>query len=265
MPSKNIVIDKSFLRSAGREEVNEIAKNHKLLICDALTYECLKDTPKNRAVLFRKLPDFGTACEYIPTVGSLIDYEIKNRVACGAPSQHIKHRDYSIYKNLCDENYILPKEQIRVLKNKACDFDMDSQILQTLVKWKFENYLNRPEKNEKQKFEFKVLADQDYINGVIGKASEQVGSKIPSCITFTPDWVTYRFFQAFELFSYDIFHRYDCIETITKSSKAFEKLKHDLIDLNYFILATLEGGFATKEKKLKEWWPLLCLEGTIYE
>jgi hypothetical protein len=78
-------------------------------------------------------------------------------------------------------------------------------------------------------------------------------------------WITYRWFQVYELFAIDLRYRYETFETITNTPKALEKLRHDILDAKYLILATLEGGFATKEKKLVRWWRLLQPEGCLYE
>jgi hypothetical protein len=43
-----------------------------------------------------------------------------------------------------------------------------------------------------------------------------------------------------------------------------ERIRHDVLDAQYLMLALLEGAFATKEKKMCEWWGKLMPEGVLY-
>ena len=52
----NIVIDKSYLQGASREQVSDLASQHTLLMSIPLLYECLEKEPETRAQLFRKFP-----------------------------------------------------------------------------------------------------------------------------------------------------------------------------------------------------------------
>lgn len=48
------------------------------------------------------------------------------------------------------------------------------------------------------------------------------------------------------------------------SEKLHEKIEHDALDMEYLITGTIQGGFATNERKLKEWFLLVCPAGALY-
>jgi len=51
----------------------------------------------------------------------------------------------------------------------------------------------------------------------------------------------------------------------TLSPSTYERMEHDVLDAQVFMLGCLEGAFATREKKLKRWWSLLCPDAPLYE
>jgi hypothetical protein len=67
------------------------------------------------------------------------------------------------------------------------------------------------------------------------------------------------------LFALDVFVRYRGAVTEALNPITYEKMEHDVLDAQVFMLGCLEGAFATQEKKLKRWWALLCPDGDLYE
>ena len=49
--------------------------------------------------------------------------------------------------------------------------------------------------------------------------------------------------------------------TLTDGKK--ERLEHDVLDMQYLILGVLQRAFATKDKKLIEFYKLLCTDGML--
>lgn len=66
------------------------------------------------------------------------------------------------------------------------------------------------------------------------------------------------------LFALDLKVKYPGGLASVMSPKLREKLRHDVLDAQYLMLALLEGAFATKEKKMCEWWVRLKPDGVLY-
>jgi hypothetical protein len=78
-------------------------------------------------------------------------------------------------------------------------------------------------------------------------------------------WALYRWLQVQLLFAVDVFARYQGVNLDIANPIIYEKMEHDVLDAQVLMLACLEGAFATREKKLKRWWSLLCPESPLYE
>lgn len=87
---------------------------------------------------------------------------------------------------------------------------------------------------------------------------------LPSAEFLTQDWALFRWRQIQLLFALDAYCRYGGRVPQAPTGKAYEKIEHDVLDAHYLILGTLEGAFATREKKLQRWYLLLCSEGRLY-
>ncbi len=266
----NIVIDKSYLRGASREQVSHLASQHTLLMSIPLLYECIKEEPEIRAKLFRKFPSTKPPYILIPPIYELIQLENSNHLPSGRPSANASNKDYSVHEKLIDESYVLSENQISALENKRAEVNADTAIFLSLVeqeavnfKSEFDNIEVAQREDKKATIEKNISADQDYITGIIKRVSQCNGSMIQKNITFDINWANFRWFQVAQLFALDLYFRYPSLDDIKKSEKAYEKLRHDVIDAQYLMLALLEGGFATKERKLINWWNLLSPNGIL--
>lgn len=266
----NVVIDKSYLRGSSREQVGELASQHTLLMSIPLLYECIKEEPKTRAKLFRKFPPTKPPYILIPPIHELIQLENSNHLPSGRPSANAPNKDYSVHEKLIDESYVLSENQISALENKRAEVNTDTAIFLSLVeeeaanlKSEFDNIDNTMRENKKADIEKRIAADQDYISEIIKRVSQCSGSMIQKSITFDKSWANFRWFQVVQLFALDVYFRYPSLKDIKKSEKAYEKLRHDVIDAQYLMLALLEGGFATRERKLINWWNLLSPNGIL--
>lgn len=67
------------------------------------------------------------------------------------------------------------------------------------------------------------------------------------------------------LFTLDIYVRYQGKIPELLTPRLYEKMEHDVLDAEQLILGCLEGSFATRERKHKRWWALLCPDGCLYE
>ncbi|XDF37542.1 hypothetical protein RBH89_11010 [Paracidovorax avenae] len=253
---KKLILDKSYLQGYNKKHILDLCKSYKLLISGTLIYEILKDE-KMRSSLFFKLPPGPKYSEYIPSISELIKEEIEKCEECGKPSEHIVKRNYSVLRRFRNPHVVLSQPEIAAIK-------LEKEFLSTLLidghlgfmGSIFKKY-NKPEiSKELTELNNGKINDFSFMNNYL-KAQRNLGANIPRIKFFTENSITYRYYQAMLIFSFDTCNRYANFETITNSERAVEKIRHDINDMSYMILSLLEGGFAVKEEKLKLWWNLL--------
>jgi hypothetical protein len=251
---KSIVIDKNIIYSLSRDNIKEYFGENTILISDAFTFETVKDDPKKRSRLYSKLLEISGSIKIIPSVNHLLRYEIKHKKACGKPSNHIIARDISIIKELSDPNWSMSQERINSLKIYSERSDLFRGILMRMISFMYKNYKDKSlaEENLKRLYDgdIKTLS---FVNKLINNQRSNLISA-PNLRKFPKNSVTYRFFQIYWLYSLEMRCRYENIEVIVNSAKATQTILHDVHDLNYLILAALEGNFCTKEEKLMKFW-----------
>ena len=76
-----------------------------------------------------------------------------------------------------------------------------------------------------------------------------------------------RWLQVRQLFSLDIYDRYGAVDfskwTQKQKDTLNEKIKNDVLDMQYLILGVLQRAFATNEEKLITFYNLLCPDGML--
>jgi len=78
-------------------------------------------------------------------------------------------------------------------------------------------------------------------------------------------WAVYRWVQVNLLFALDASVKSQGVMPRSMSTKTYTKFEHDMIDLEYFVQGVLQGSFATKEVKLKNWFIMLRPDGEILD
>ncbi|MCI5224824.1 MAG: hypothetical protein D3924_19690 [Candidatus Electrothrix sp. AR4] len=72
----NVVLNKNYLRGAGRKKVHELCKSYNVLMPESLFYEFLTtNQKKDRAICFGNLPEIDNPVVLIP---STIDRNTRN-------------------------------------------------------------------------------------------------------------------------------------------------------------------------------------------
>ena len=89
------------------------------------------------------------------------------------------------------------------------------------------------------------------------------GFAIPTQEKLNESWTLLRWLQVRLLFNLDLYVRYGNNKSIELTKNLKSKLKNDVLDMNYLILGVLQHGFATKERKLIEFYNLLCPGGLL--
>lgn len=268
-----IALDKSYLTACSKEKFTEVCNTYRILAPESLIYELLKEPTEVRASLFSKFPETVRPYQVVSNVGTLLRHEITSHTAYGLPSVRNLVRDYSIHRLLVDRSYTLDARQQRLLEAKRAEIELDAEVflsmLDPLRKY-YQKALSGSDDSrqrnrdalERQIADDRVFLAEQYALVEIDPLLFPGFSKA-SFELMNERWASYRWLQVQNLFALDLCFRYPNSATISRSGKAFEKLKHDILDAHYLIIALLEGGLATNEHKLIRWWQLLKPYGIL--
>ncbi len=270
---RGIVIDKSFLRGAKREHITALSETYTLLMPDSLLYECVKEeNPSDRAQLFKKFPDKNSPYILIPPICDVLRHEIRTNTIFGKPSKRAANKDYGIHLRLIDEGYCMTTDQLLAFERKRQLIENDTnafiRLVKSLIKKMSSEFYGLSDEKTKQKrdvIEKKIALDKDYIVEIINSERIYDYANMPTSQRITNRWATFRFFQIYHLYVIDFYLKYKSETNIdniflrkdSPQEKAFERIRHEMLDAQYLLYGLLEGGFATNELKLTSWWKLL--------
>lgn len=258
-----VVLDKSYLRGASLSKLRETSDKSSILITDALLYETTKDTEFFHLHL-DKLTKLESTTYVLPYFGRSLRWEAQNREPSPLASTHGTPRRMLDYAALRESINHPDKQQMQREKAKQYDDDVDIFLaINKLMANELESSIpskDSNKENELTEFERRIADDQALIQGYADRldVDDSNDPKTPLPL-ITKEWATYRFLQVYSLFSAEKWSK-DNVHPV-KSKKTL----HDVIDMQYLLHAVREGGFASKEKKLKRWFLLLRPDGTLFE
>lgn len=107
-----IVVDKSYLRGATRDEVRSLFQRVKALMPEDLFFELLTGDLETRTKCFRKLPKRHNPLELLPNVGTLLRYEVESQRCCSPILAHRIRITYEFNRQLAEGSFVLTEEQV---------------------------------------------------------------------------------------------------------------------------------------------------------
>lgn len=269
----NIVVDKSYLQGVSTARIRELSSTSRLLVSDALFYELLTTELEARKRCFSKFPPENNPVDLVSHIGPLMRIEIDSRMRAGKPSDHRENLNFNFKFNsaLVDDGYVFPPEATAVIDEHTAELrnDVGSYIERvSLVPTFFPNLLKGTTEERKAAVtaaEEAIAAPNALLRFYSNLEPPPGESSLPSAEMIDETWALYRWLQVQFLFSVDVFARYQGAHPDITNPKIYEKMEHDVLDAQVLMLACLEGAFATREKKLKRWWSLLCPKAPLYE
>jgi len=246
---KNLVIDKSFLQGVSKKRICELSQSYNILMPRSLFFELLKQTPIERAKLFKKF-DIQKKYQLLPTFGEIFSQELKsgNKII---PSDLIKSRSYSIHENLCDDNFKFTEEQNDGIQQLKEDINLLSVLFLNVIEDFMEGKIDFNEKD--------IDKNEKLVKLYITKLNQYYKNNINK---FDSSSFVYNWTLVLHLFAKDLSIRYENINIIRESENAKEKIRHDILDMEYLVFSIMENNFATKERKLIDWFNQLSKNGT---
>jgi hypothetical protein len=269
--SPAIVLDKSYLQGAKASRIQELADTNRLVVSDALFYELLTSSEPGRSRCFAKFPVTENPVDLVNHIGTLIRIELDTHSPCGMPSSHCEKLRFQFNPCLVNPDYVLPEEARFTVDEQTTQLQSDvaNFLEQIALVPSFFPYLLTGNTAEQKLAHAKAehaIAEPGALIPFYSKLEPPPGQKpLPPPHLVSENWAIYRWLQVKLLFALDVYVRYGGKVPQTLSSAVYERMEHDVLDAQVLMLACLEGAFATREKKLKHWWSLLCPDGALYE
>lgn len=266
-----IVVDKSFLQGASGERIRELAQNDRILMSDTLLYELLTTRPEARTQCFAKFPNVQNPVDLINHVGILMRRELETRQPSGKPSLHKEDLKFLFNSALLDPEYRPPAdaqeaidEETARLKESVQSFLAKAETIELMFPGLLRG--SQAERDAAHLGAEKAIVAPNALLPFISQFTFPPGeTPLPPATRINEKWALYRWVQVQLLFTLDVYVRYQGKIPEPLTPRLYEKMEHDVLDVEQLILGCLEGSFATRESKHKRWWALLCKEGYLYE
>jgi hypothetical protein len=257
----DIVIDKSYLEGAQTEEVLRLCQENKVLMPESLFYELLTTTPKKRVNCFRKLPDKKDPVVLIPNVGTLMRFEINNKLPCNPVTQLAIGGGGKFNINLRNEDYCLPVEKIsqwmEKIRKEIIEFKECSAIV---YHWfpSLAQYRTGQQSSTISTIEDVIAKDENRIREIYEEIREP---SFPARDMIGPDWILFRRMQVHLLAAVDYIRRFG----LNNTSAKIASIENDFLDIEYCITGVQVGALACRDNRMREMFNKLCPNGLLIE
>jgi hypothetical protein len=267
----SVVLDKNFLHGSKKTRIHDLSKTHRMIVSEALFYELLTTSERERILCFSKFPSVDNPVDLVSHIGALMRIEIETHRPSGKPSTHREQINFQFNPHLLNLKYELPEDARLAIEEQTAQLHADVQSFierASLIESFFPNLLIG---SDSQRFQEREQAE---------RAIAEPGSLLPFYASLEPppgqvalppativneNWALYRWLQVQFLFALDLYVRYGGAVPDNLSPATYEKIEHDVLDAQLMMLGCLEGAFATNEKKLVRWWRLICPSGTLLQ
>lgn len=265
-----VVLDKNFLQGAPGAAVMALATSHRLVMPSALFYELLTTSAEARRRCFAKLPQSENPVVLVDHIGILLRHESATGTPSGKPSGHRIQFRFRFNERLLAEDYELPDEARAVLEEQRADVESDVRQLIELAEMTpslFPGLLagTTAEQNAARRRAEAAIGQLEQIHRFYSALQPVLPElRYPIVSDRFKKWAFLRWLQVLMLFALDLFVRYRGKLRDGLTPNVLERLEHDVHDAQILAMGALEGAIATREKKLVQWWPLLCPGGRVH-
>ncbi len=269
MNHSSIILDKSYLQGTSGTAIQALSGQLQLLMPDVLFYELISSDEPGRSRCFKKLPQKSNPIPITTHVGALMKKELTTHRPAGLPSENLEELNYRFNPALSDGSYELSSTDVTAIREIEAELTSDISTLiekSSLVATMFPNMGKgsiEDQKKYKAEIEEFIANDVSELRKFLSRLELPDEASMPAEEDLNTSWALFRWFQVQLLFSLDIRNRYGDIDSSALTRKQAVGLEHDVLDTHYVISGVLQGAFATKEKKLKKFFNLLCPDGIL--
>lgn len=260
----DIVIDKSYLHGAGRQQVENLCRNHKVLMPESLLYELLTTTPEKRVKCFGNFPDIENPVALVPNVGTLLGYEVANNIACKPVTKAAINVRFQFNSRLRETDYELPKEQAEELKkwkqDARADIEEFKKCSAIVYHWfpSLANYCPGRPDDVISEAEEAIANDVSIIRKIYNEIRHK---SFPPANAIDKNWTLFRWVQCHFLAAIEYIRKYGPNNT----SMQAKGIENDFLDIQYCITGIQVGAFASRDEKLKNIFQKICPDGHLLQ
>ena len=263
-----VILDKSYLQAASHSRFLELSEQYQFLMPDVLFYELISCDEPVRSTCFSKLPQKANPIPLVKSLGELLREELTTRKPAGLPSKNLLEVEYQFNPGLGEGSYNLPDDLKTVIFESEAELDGDVNRLMdfTALERMFPHIhtgTDEERKEYKSEYERYIAENPRKLGTFLSSLEPPDGFALPTQEKLNESWTLLRWLQVRLLFNLDLYVRYGNNKSIELTKNLKSKLKNDVLDMNYLILGVLQHGFATKERKLIEFYNLLCPGGLL--
>ena len=274
-----VVVDKSYIQGAGVESLLELQEYWNLLFPDAFFFEVASTDQTARERCLAKLREVHRSGRLLvaPNIGELLRREIHTLSEAGVPSENlVEGLDLDTFLGTRFDD--LSRARREALQSTELDFEhavdgfvARARTLQGRFRGTCEGTTEQRKEAHRRAREM-VARDTDFIPGFFADFLCQAthappGAPLLAAVARTgrlgPEWTIYRWVQAQLLYGLELTERHGRLTPNGITPKQREKLQHDVLDIEYLVLGVLEGGLATKDKRMRGMFELLRPDGVL--
>jgi hypothetical protein len=254
-----IVLDKSYLQGARTEQVISLCMENNVLMPEALFYELLTTTVAKRTACFAKLPDVDNPVVLIPNVGTIMRFEVNNKVPCKHLTKLSIDVQYKFNKGLRNEKCTLPQEIVAEWMDKIREEVTDFKRRSEAITYWFPSLANyHPGQNNSlvTAIHESIASDENLIKKIY---AEIRNPDFPESDIIGPDWMLFRWLQI-QLFAAVEYVRRFGLDNL---SLIMNSIEHDYLDIQYCITGVQVGALASKDRGMINMFKKVCPTGVL--
>lgn len=257
--SSALVLDKSYLDGASRAAVRTLCANQTVLCSETLFYELMTTNTKSQVRCFSKFPEDAGSVSLFPNVGTLLQFEMKQKAPCGPLENHILSGAYNFNEKLRLGTYQPPPEVQRIINEWKSQVNGDArsflercqsvhQFFPELIGIEFRDF---PAAVAAAKA--RVSTSSDEVRRIFSSFDRDLlpqGAPLAEEIDET--WAWYRWVQCQVFATLRMFERYQCHVPTEPTAKVIERAEHSMHDLEYVLIGSLAGTLASNDNEVIE-------------
>ncbi|HZF12950.1 MAG TPA: hypothetical protein VFE33_29525 [Thermoanaerobaculia bacterium] len=257
-----IVLDKSYLQGATREEINKLCGDYTVLMPEALFFELLTTQEKVRTACFRKLPAVENPVELITHIGALLAHEVETHTPATPVHGRYTRMRFVFNSRLSSGSFNLSEEQ------RAGIVGWERDIAESVAEFKeraavtdrwfpsLAGYRPGMPKDGIEKLRQAIGTDSQMIRDIYDAIRH---ASFPPAAVLDERWAFYRWVQVQLLAVLEYIRRYG----IGNALEASWRIPNDVIDMQYTTTGSLVGALASRDAVVQETFKLLCPDGQL--
>jgi hypothetical protein len=262
-----IILDKNFVQGGKTATIVALCQGGRAVMPDALFYEMLTSPEPGRSRCFAKFPGVNPV-SVVPNVGELLAFETAEYRPCGSPSSHAIGHDWKFNDALFDGTYRLPPEAEATLSEEDERLDTELANLVEMINMAptlfAEVFASGADRDlERAKVEGALATETKGIVEFYSRLEPPDASIRPvPAELLTPGWLHFRWFQVKLWASLDLRLRLGTVDSDLEGARRHQ-LENYLHDMQYVMLALLEGGLATEDAWMRRAFRLFRPDGEL--